>query len=187
MQCAHKLRQPSKYWFYPNCTRVFLDFSEKERERKRREKERLKWNCHDPSVQCFIHFTSACCLFFNSIELANRSLLDNWKTCHFVIWHTLYENHSHTFLMQWQIKEVLGAVTQLALSAFCVHIQSCVYMNIMHFPLLLQCLGAAVFFIPSNNNFTSSFLILDKIALLFSHSFPAPSLCRQQQCGSHCL
>lgn len=57
--------------------------------------------------------------------------------------------------MQWQIKEVLGAVTQLGLRAFCVHkVQSCVYVNIMHFPLLL-CLGVAAAFylcIQSNNN-----------------------------------
>lgn len=75
---------------------------------ERRGEERLKWNCHDPSIQCLIHFTSACRLLLSAIELPNRSLLDNWKTCHFVIWHTLCENHSHTFLMQRQIKEVFG-------------------------------------------------------------------------------
>lgn len=114
MQCAHKLRQPSKYWFYPNCTQVFLEtLQEKE--------ERLKWNCHESSIQCIIHSTSVCRLFLTTIELPNRSLLDNWKTCHSVIWHTLYENHSHTFLMQRQIKEVLGAAAQACLCAFCVY------------------------------------------------------------------
>lgn len=116
-------------------TSLLRDF----RREREREKERLKWNCHDPSVQCFIHFTSACRLFLNTIELANRSLLDNWRTCHFVIWHALYENHSHTFLIQCEIKEVLGA----ALSVPFVYIQSCVCMNICLFLFLLLCLGAA--------------------------------------------
>ena len=163
MQCAHKLRQPSKYWFYPNCTQVFSEtFWE------RRGEERLKWNCHDPSIQCLIHFTSACRLLLSAIELPNRSLLDNWKTCHFVIWHTLCENHSHTFLMQRQIKEVLGCSrTAPRLFAFCVCTVGFFPMNIC---FLCVCLGVASPLMHAWKQYSVSSVVFQRISLFTTNS-----------------
>lgn len=87
-------------------------------------------------------------LFLNSIESANRLLLDNWRTCHLVIWHTLYEKHSHTFLIQCQIKEAVGAATQPCLCLLCTQPCVCVNSCVFLFPFFLGCCLSSLAAVP---------------------------------------
>lgn len=118
---------------------IFTPIAHKSSQRLCEREGEIEMELSQSFQSMFNSFYVCVTLFLNTIELPNTSLLDNWKTCHFVIWHALYENQSYIFNA---VPDKRGfRCSHTSIPAPSVYVQPCVCLNVClcAFFLLLLC------------------------------------------------